>query len=115
MKVKGDRLYLEHVRERIERIEEYTRDGAEAFRASTMVQDAVIRSFEVMGEAAKRISAGLRQAHPEVPWRDVAGFRDVLVHDYAGVDVDEVWNIVANDLPGLKRQVAALLAELDAS
>ena len=115
MTLKGDRLYLEHVRERIERIEEYTREGAGAFRSSSMAQDAVIRSFEVMGEAIKRVSAKLREAHPEIPWRDVAGFRDVLIHDYAGVDVDEVWNIVENDLPRLKEQVAVLLDELGRS
>ena len=105
-----DRLYLEQIRERIERIEEYTADGADVFRASPMAQDAVIRNFEVVGEAVKRISDGLRAAYPDVPWREMAGLRDVLIHDYAGVDVDEVWNIVANDLPTLKRQIGEILA-----
>ena len=75
-----------------------------------MAQDAVIRNFEVVGEAVKRISDGLRAAYPDVLWREMAGLRDVLIHDYAGVDVDEVWNIVANDLPTLKRQIGEILA-----
>ncbi|MFQ5882292.1 MAG: DUF86 domain-containing protein [Candidatus Methylomirabilales bacterium] len=85
--MKDEKLYLIHIAECIQRIESYTRDGRDAFMRSSMAQDAVTRNFEIMGEAAKRISEGLRHAHPEVPWHRIAGFRDVLIHDYMRVDL----------------------------
>jgi len=114
MSTKDDRLYLVHISERITRIEEYTRDGRAAFFASPMQQDAVVRNFEIVGEAAKRISEGLKQRHPQIPWRRIAGLRDVLIHQYMGVDLNEVWRIVEQDLPTLKTQIAALLAQPEA-
>lgn len=110
--MKDDRLYLINIAECIQRIESYTREGRDVFMQSSMTQDAVIRNFEVMGEAAKRVSQGLRQTHPEVLWHRVAAFRDVLIHNYMRVDLDEVWNILERDLPGLKRKVEAILQEL---
>jgi uncharacterized protein with HEPN domain len=110
--VKGDRLYLISILESAERITEYVKDGREAFLASSLIQDATIRNFETIGEAARQISVELRRAHPEVPWREVAGFRDVLIHDYLRVDVDEVWNIVESDLPELKQKLTAILSGL---
>jgi len=110
--VKGDRLYLISIIESAERIIGYVKDGREAFMASTLIQDATIRNFETIGEAARQVSAELRRAHPEVPWREVLGFRDVLIHDYLRVDVDEVWNIVESDLPELKQKLAAILSAL---
>jgi uncharacterized protein with HEPN domain len=77
-----DSLYLEHIAERIRRIEEAVQEGREAFESSHIVQDAVIRKFEVMGEAVKQRSPELRNQYPEVPWRRIAGFRDVLIHNY---------------------------------
>ena len=108
-----DRLYLIHILECIEKIESYTVDGREAFMKSRMIQDAVIRNFEVIGEATKRVSMDVRQQYPDIRWRDVAGFRDVLIHDYLGVDLDEVWNIVQTTMPILKDQVAHILQSLD--
>jgi uncharacterized protein with HEPN domain len=104
-----ERLYLTHILECIDWIESYTREGYIAFAGSHQIQDAVIRNFEVMGEATRRLSQTVRDAHPEVPWRQVAGFRDVLIHDYFGIDLDEVWGVVTINLPVLKQQIESIL------
>ena len=106
-----DRVYLTHIQEAIERIEAYTAEGREAFMADPMVQDAVIRNFEIIGEATKRLGRALKQSRQDVPWRNVAGFRDVLIHNYMGVDLVEVWNIIAGYLPELRAVVDELLAD----
>ena len=82
------RVYLAHILECADRIERYLGQDREAFLRDTMVQDAVIRNFEVIGEAAKRIPEQFRVIHVAIPWRLMAGFRDVLIHDYEGVDLD---------------------------
>ncbi|MER3456321.1 MAG: DUF86 domain-containing protein [candidate division GAL15 bacterium] len=110
---KDPRVYLAHILECIQKIERFTAGGRERFLADELVQDAVLRNFEVIGEAAKRLDDAYRAAHPEIPWRSLAGLRDVLIHQYEGVDLERVWAIVEGDLPGLKRAVAALLPPLD--
>ena len=79
--MKDPRVYLAHVLECVTKIERYTGNGREAFLADSMAQDAVIRNFEIIGEAAKRIPSEFRAAHPELPWDEMTGFRDVLIHD----------------------------------
>jgi len=74
-----------------------------------MIQDAVIRNFEIIGEATKRLSQDFRQAYPNIQWQRIAGFRDVLIHDYLRVDLDEVWGIVERNLPELKATIRAIL------
>lgn len=109
----SDLLYLDHIHERIRRIETCAQEGREAFEESHILQDAVMRNFEVIGEAVKQLSSPLRSRYPEVPWRRVAGFRDVLIHNYMGVDVNEVWNVIEKDLPQLKQTVEAMREEIE--
>lgn len=80
-----------------------------------MVQDAVVRNLEIVGEAAKRVSPDLRKRAPGVPRQEMAGMRDKLVHDYFGVDLDLVWDVVAAELPGARTRIIVLLEELEAS
>jgi len=80
--VKNDRLYLLHIVDSLQWIEQFVAEGRDAFLASRKTQDAVIRNFEIIGEAAKRLSPGITRAHNHIPWRRIAGFRDVLIHNY---------------------------------
>lgn len=103
------RVYLTHILECVERIEQYTVDGYEYFAADTKTQDAVIRNLEIIGEAAKRLDEDFRAAFPDIPWRRMAGMRDVLIHQYEGVDFDEIWRVVERDLPSLKETILRVL------
>ena len=105
-----DRLYLESIRDCLERIGEYTVTGEDAFMASRLIQDGVIRNLEVIGEATKNLSNDLRDANPAIPWRQIAGMRDVLIHDYLKVNLARVWRTVATDLPPQRAVVSELLA-----
>ena len=77
-----------------------------------MAQDAVIRNFEIVGEAVKQIPDSLKMEYPDIPWRRIAGLRDVLIHQYMSVDLDAVWAIVEEELPEFKQTVADILARL---
>ena len=107
--MKDDRLYLIHVHESIARIKEYTAEGREAFFADTRTQDAVLRNLQTLAESTQRLSADLKAAHPEVDWRGISGLRNILVHDYLGINLVRVWEIVERDLPVLKGQIETLL------
>jgi uncharacterized protein with HEPN domain len=82
------------------------------FIGSPMAQDAVVRNFEVIGEAVKRIPESMKEERPDIPWRRIAGLRDVLIHQYMRVDLEAVWAIVRDDLPEFKQAVAEILAEM---
>ncbi len=108
---RDERLYLADMRDAVDRILRYTLGGRAAFFADPMVQDAVIRNLEVMGEAVRQVSATTRSAHPEVPWRQIAGTRDRVIHGYFTVDLEIVWEIVAMELPPLQKHLAALVTD----
>lgn len=107
--MKDDKVYLISIDESIDSIAEYTRNGRTEFVRTKMIQDAVIRNLEIIGEATKKISQDLRDKHNDIPWRKMAGLRDVLIHDYLGVDLTMIWNIVQNELPNLKNKIKTLI------
>lgn len=111
--MKDDRLYLVHIGECIARIEQYVAGGRESFMASTLIQDAVMRNLQILSQSTQQLSDTIKIAHPEVDWHSIAGFRNVLVHDYLGIRIDRVWEIIEEDLPDLKRQAEAILQELE--
>jgi uncharacterized protein with HEPN domain len=108
--VKDDRLYLHHMLERCQRITRFIGSGRPAFMASEELQDAVIRNVEVIGEAAKRGSVESRAQMPSLDWKSICGIRDVLIHDYIGVDLDEVWNVASSRIPELQSVLERFLA-----
>ncbi len=107
--MKDDKVFLQNILECIVKIETYTSSGKEEFMSSELIQDAVIRNLEIVGEATKRVSQGLKEQHQQIPWRQMAGLRDVLIHDYMGISLKIVWNVVQNELPQLKIKIIGLL------
>ena len=107
--MKDDSVYLRHIIECIRRIEENVKEGRERFMASHTLQDAVIRNLQTMAESTQRISDDLKETHPEIEWYRIAAFRNVLVHDYLGIDIERIWEIVQRDIPELKQAILQIL------
>ena len=106
----AERALLEHIRLAIERIETYASQGEAEFLVDTKTQDAIIRNFEIIGEAAKGLSRELRNRQSKIPWQQVAGMRDFLIHVYFGVNLERVWQTIQTDLGPLKAAIDAELA-----
>lgn len=108
----ADRVLLAHMRERLDRILEYTNAERSRFDASRLVQDAVIRNLQTLTESSQRLSDEIKGSEPQIPWRELAGFRNVIVHGYLGVDLGAVWLVVEQDLPALSEAINRMLVQL---
>jgi uncharacterized protein with HEPN domain len=113
--VKDDRAYLLHIRDAIDRILAYTAGGRDAFFADPKTQDAVIRNIEIIGQATKNLSSTVKESHPDVPWKKIAGMRDKMIHEYFGVSLRMVWEAVEHDIPAFRKQVLGILSALPSS
>lgn len=108
--MKEDIIYLKHILQAINRIEEYTTDFThDDFLSNYLVQDAVIRQLEIIGEATKRISFATTENYPHIEWKDVAGMRDKLIHHYMGVDIEILWDTIRQDIPILKEEIIRII------
>ncbi len=110
--MKDDSVYLSHIKECIRRIEENTGAGQEVFLESHTLQDAVLRNLQTMSEATQRLSDTVKNSRTEIEWVRIAAFRNVLVHNYLGIDLQVVWEILTCDLPPLKQVIFELLGEV---
>ena len=109
---KDDRVYLKHILDAIYRIEEYVQNiEYKDFIETHLVQDGVIRQIEIIGEATKRLSNEIREKYTDIPWKDIVGMRNKLIHNYFGVDVDAVWDTVKKDIPVLKKKLIDIKTE----
>jgi uncharacterized protein with HEPN domain len=112
--MKDDGVYLRHILECIRRIEEHSVSGRDAFFQSHALQDATLRNLQTLSEATQRLTDGIKATQPEIPWSSIAGFRNVLVHNYLGIEMDQVWSIIERDIPPLRQAVIAMIAGLQA-
>ncbi len=109
---KDPRIFLAHIAESIRTIEQYTANlTQDTFNRSPQVQDAVVRRLEIIGEAAKSIPNEFKSRHSEIPWKKIAGMRDVLIHKYFSVDLNLLWNLLEKELKILQSQIDNLLKQ----
>ena len=97
-----NQIYIEHMLESLDRIEQYVSGGREEFMTSDMIQDAVVRNLQTMTESSQRLSDDFKQRHAEIDWRAMVGFRNVITHNYLGLDLDLIWETIKKELPALR-------------
>lgn len=107
MTEKDNSVYIEHILDSLQRIDEYI-ENREQFFNSHLIQDAVVRNLQVMAESTQRLSEAVKIANPHIPWKQISGFRNILVHDYLGIDLEVIWSVIEQDLPALGTALAML-------
>ena len=113
MREKRDLVFVEHILESINAIEDFSKGlSKEKLISSRLRQSAIIREIEIIGEAVKNISKNLKESSPNVSWAEIAGTRDKMIHHYFGVDLEIVWNILKSELPDLKKQLLGIKEDL---
>lgn len=123
---KDPRVYLLHIRDALDCIERYTEQGENHFLADEMTQDAVIYNLAIIGEAVKKLPKAICTMQPSIPvekslpplamlnpWKDIAGMRDIVIHDYDSTEIQKIWNVVKRDLPVLKLAITVMLTQMD--
>jgi uncharacterized protein with HEPN domain len=108
--MKFDDVYLKHILDAITWIEEYLKNESyESFEKNHLLQDGLIREIEIIGEAARNLSEDIKIINPDIPWKDIIGMRNKLIHNYFGVDIKAVWITAKNDIPELKLSLSKLI------
>lgn len=109
--MRDDREYLLDIQEAIEQIEKYAARGKKAFESDELIQSWIIRHLQIIGEVVRRLSPKFRNRHPEIPWSEITGMRNILVHDYFSIDTAAVWAAVERDIPSLKMTISKVSQE----
>ena len=107
---KDDLIFIEHILDSVKKIEKYVEGlTIHDFIDNDLVQDGVLRNFEIIGEATKHLSLSFKEKYPEMPWKKIAGMRDILIHDYLGIDIYSVWDTIESDLQDFKNKLISIL------
>lgn len=110
------RLYIEDILDSIAKIEQYIKNiDQQRFLTDTQIQDSVLRRLEIIGEAVKNVPSSFRDKYPQIPWKNVAGLRDILIHEYFGVNMRRAWKVISEDLSGLKLNLTKVKKDIESS
>lgn len=110
---KDPEIFIEHILECIKRIEEYTKGiTKDVFSNSPQIQDAIIRRIEIIGEAVKNIPGDIKDKYPDIPWKRIAGMRDILIHEYFGIDLELTWEVAKEEIFELKKKILKVKEDL---